>query len=72
MLSATIRLHQLKFIGESGIPPVDKGLLMCYNMGDLHRLRISNSILETAELKKYIKQLSVYPLKLDVAFLPVV
>jgi hypothetical protein len=70
MLSATIRLHQLKFIGQSGIPPVDKGLLMCYNMGNLRNPGVENSILDISELKKYIDRLSSYPLPLDVA-LPV-
>lgn len=66
-LSATIRLHQIKYIAKSGIPPVDKGLLMCYNMGNLKNPATKNSILETAELKKYIGSLENYPLQLDVA-----
>jgi hypothetical protein len=70
VLSATIRLYQLKFISENGVPPVDKGLLMCYNMGNLRHPETSNSIIEPEELKKYTKQLSLYPLPLDVA-LPV-
>lgn len=69
-LSASIRLHQLKFIRETGIPPVDKGLVMCYNMGNLGDPQVSNSILDVAELRKYIGGLKKYPLKLDVA-LPV-
>jgi hypothetical protein len=67
-LSCTIRLHQIKFISKTGIPPVDRGLLMCYNMGNLKDPATNNSILETAELKKYIGNLSNYPLPLDVAF----
>lgn len=67
-LSATIRLHQIKFISETGIPPVDRGLLMCYNMGNLKNPATNNSILETEELKKYTGNLSRYPLPLDVAF----
>jgi hypothetical protein len=66
-LSATIRLHQLKFTNQTGIPPVDKGLLMCYNMGNLRHKETSNSIIETSELDKYIKSLRNYPLHLDVA-----
>ncbi len=34
MLSATIRLHQVKYPEKSGMPPVDKGVLMFYNMGE--------------------------------------
>jgi hypothetical protein len=65
-ISATIRLHQIKFISKTGVPPVDKGLLMCYNMGNLKNPAINNSIIETQELKKYIANLSSYPLPLDV------
>jgi hypothetical protein len=66
-ISATIRLHQIKFLTKTGIPPVDKGLLMCYNMGNLKDPGSNNSIIETKELKKYISDLSNYPLSLDVA-----
>lgn len=69
-LSATIRLHQLKFLNETGVPPVDKGLLMCYNMGNIRDPRIKNSILDVDELKKYTGSMGIYPLVLDIA-LPV-
>jgi len=64
-ISATIRLHQIKFITKTGVPPVDRGLLMCYNMGNLKNPATKNSIIETDELKKYIGNLSTYPLPLD-------
>ena len=67
-LSATIRLHQVKYRNKTGVPPVDRGLLMCYNMGNLKDPATKNSIIETAELKKYIGRLSDYPLELDLAF----
>ena len=67
-LSCTIRLHQIKFLSKTGIPPVDRGLLMCYNMGNLKDPATKNSILETTALKKYIGNLSSYPLPLDMAF----
>lgn len=67
-LSSTIRLHQIKFLVKTGVPPVDRGLLMCYNMGNLKNPATSNSILQTEELKKYMGNLSSYPLPLDVAF----
>ncbi|RYZ50587.1 MAG: hypothetical protein EOP49_13685 [Sphingobacteriales bacterium] len=70
MLSCTIRLHQVKFASSSGVPPVDKGLLMVYNMGNLTRYGGHNSILETGEAKSYLRHLSTYTLPLDVA-LPV-
>jgi len=67
IVSATIRLHQLKFITQNGVPPVDKGLLMCYNMGNLRYPQTKNSILDEDELKKYINNLQNYKLPLDVA-----
>ncbi len=67
-LSATIRFHQIKFFSKTGIPPVNRGLLMCYNMGNLKNPATKNSIIETAELKKYTANLSNYPLPLDIAF----
>ena len=66
-ISATIRLHQIKFLSKTGVPPVDKGLLMCYNMGNLKNPATKNSIIETKELEKYIGNLANYPLPLDVA-----
>lgn len=67
LLSATIRLHQVKYSGKTGIPPVDKGLLMCYNMGNLKNPATNNSIIEVDELKKYLGGLNSYPLKIDIA-----
>jgi hypothetical protein len=66
-LSATIRLHQLKFVSESGVPPVDKGLVMCYNMGNLRHPETKNSIIDAEELAKYIKNLNLYSLPVDIA-----
>ena len=68
ILSSTLRLHQLKNQAKSGIPPVDKVLLMCYNMGNLRKSGVQNSILDLAELKKYAgKNLGFYPIDIDVA-----
>lgn len=67
ILSATIRLHQLKFRSQTGVPPLQKGLLMCYNMGNLRYPQTKNSIIDETELKKYISGLENYPLALDVA-----
>lgn len=68
-MSATIRLHQLKFLSASGVPPVNKGLLMCYNMGDLRKPGDHNSILNMKELEAYAGngRVSHYPLPLDLA-----
>lgn len=66
-LSATIRLYQCKYAGKAGVPPVDRGLLMCYNMGNLRNPEVKNSILDLAELKQYTSALPLYPLPLDIA-----
>ncbi|WP_118975847.1 hypothetical protein [Taibaiella koreensis] len=67
LLSCTIRLHQVKYVSASGLPPVDKGLLMVYNMGNLTRYGKHNSILDPGEARQYLKRLALYPLPLDVA-----
>lgn len=67
-ISSTLRLHQLKNQEKSGIPPVDKVLLMCYNMGNLRKYGTQNSILDVQELKKYAgENLGYYPMPIDVA-----
>ena len=66
-LSATIRLHQIKFYKQMGLPPVDRGMLMFYNMGQLDNPDEVNSILDVAEGKRYLANLKSYPLPVDVA-----
>lgn len=66
VLSATIRLHQVKYTASSGIPPIHKGLLMCYNMGNLQDTKSQNSIIHPDEFKKYQSFINTYPLPLDV------
>ena len=67
---ASIRLHQLQQIQPEQVPPVNKGLLMVYNMGNLTRYETPNSILDEAILNEYLPHLDHYPLPLDWA-LPV-
>jgi hypothetical protein len=67
-ISVTLRLHQVKNVVTSGIPPVEKAMLMCYNMGNLRKYGDQNSILDQHEMDIYLKDfLESYPLKLDVA-----
>jgi hypothetical protein len=66
-LSATIRLHQIKYYSRTGIPPVDKGMLMFYNMGNVTLKDGSNSIFNKGDAEKYAPFLQKYPLNLDVA-----
>jgi len=66
-LSVTLRLHQFKN-RSMGIPPADKVMLMCYNMGNLRKYGSQNSILEISEMKKYLNsRQEKYPLQMDVA-----
>lgn len=65
-VSATIRLHQIKFQEKTGIPPVKYGALMLYNVGDLKDVN-QNSILESEIVAQYINNSSTYPLKLSIA-----
>lgn len=65
-LSATIRLHQIKFYRTTGVPPVARGMLMYYNMGDWKNPRTENSILDLTTASRYADYISDYPLPLDV------
>lgn len=67
-LSATIRLHQVKYAEQTGVPPVDRGMLMFYNMGDVEAGEEWNSILNLETAQQYLdKNTARYPLPLDVA-----
>ena len=65
-VSATIRLHQIKYHEKTGVPPAHKGVLMLYNMGDLKNQN-ENSILSLKVVKEYINTNTTYPLPLDLA-----
>jgi hypothetical protein len=68
VLTTTLRLHQLKNQLKSGIPPVDKVLLMCYNMGNLRKYGTQNSIIDLKEFSKYVDEnIAEYPKPVDVA-----
>lgn len=66
-ISATIRLYQEKYAKSAGIPPVDKGLLMVYNMNKLTDFRVKNSIITKKTAKDYLDNVGSYPLPLDIA-----
>ncbi len=69
-LSATIRLHQIKYYQKTGVPNVDRGVLMFYNTEAVDDPSVLNSILNLATAKTYLYQFDTYPLSLDIA-LPV-
>lgn len=69
IVSTAIRLYQLKYPDRTGIPPVDHGVLLYFNLvrtdtGD------EKSIYERAVVHRYTPSLRSYPMTLDVA-LPV-
>ncbi|UFH36077.1 hypothetical protein [Flavobacterium acetivorans] len=65
-LSATIRLHQVKYFEKTKIPNVDSAVLMYYNMGTI-AVNSLNSIYNQDVAARYVKSLKKYPLALDFA-----
>lgn len=63
-LSATIRLHQLSMKA----PPVDYGVLMMYNTGDLKNSKQRNPILDKRDVEPYLKYLAGYSLPICAAY----
>ena len=64
-LSSTIRLHQLR----TDVPPVDRGVLMLYNTGNLQKASENNSIISTQDVATYIKNRHIkYDIPLDFAY----
>jgi hypothetical protein len=66
-LGATIRLHQVKYRERTGVPPVERGMLMFYNMGRISADRDRISIFDPASAALYTARLRDYPLPLDAA-----
>lgn len=63
-ISCTVRMHQYK---ESGLyPPVDRAVLMCYNLAAVEQFRTRDAIFDTELLATYL-QAPDYPLPLDLA-----
>lgn len=69
-ISCTLRLYPYKYPDIMGVPPVDKVMLMCYNLIKPLSQKDKNSILDINELKSYLDKKRSYPVHLDVA-LPV-
>lgn len=66
-ISATLRLYAYKFPEKMGVLPVDRAMLMCYNLLTPLEAGNRNSILDLNELQKYLVGSDTYPLPLDVA-----
>ncbi len=67
LLSVTIRLHQVKYRTATGIPPVDRGILMVYHTSAAQELTGKNTLLDERDARSYLTHLKSYPLPLDVA-----
>lgn len=69
-VESTIRLWQYRNPELSGIPPVKRGLLMCYNMDDFRDPYVENAIASTTTLQRFVTKDAAkkYPLALDVAY----
>ena len=65
-ISSTIRLHQIKYAHKTGIPKVDHGALMYYNMGGISSDTL-NSIYDRTTANKYLGNFEDYPLPLNYA-----
>jgi len=65
-LTATIRLHQIKYFKKTKIPNVDHGVLMYYNVGKIAPDSL-NSIYDRTIATNYLSSLKNYPLSINVA-----
>lgn len=66
LLSATVRLHQYKYPSKTGVPPVDRGMLMVYNISDPKQYAQPNSIFDEKKGAAYFNTNKKYPLPLDI------
>jgi hypothetical protein len=65
-ITSTIRLHQVKYQEQTGIPNVHSGTLMYYNMGRIAADSL-NSIYDRDIARQYIAGLDDYNLPLNIA-----
>jgi hypothetical protein len=66
-ISCTLRLYPYKYPDKMGIPPVDKVMLMCYNLINPLENENKNSILDNRELESYLSPDNKYPKHIDIA-----
>lgn len=66
-ISVTLRLHQIRDVEFCGIPPVEKTVLMCYNMGNMKDIESKNSIIDLEVTKNYLTQSRKYKLPYSIA-----
>lgn len=68
-VECTVRLWQYRHTSQAGIPPVQRAVLMCYNMDDYADPWTENAVATPNLLRSYVKESSAqaYPLDLDLA-----
>ena len=66
-ISATIRLHQVKYRDRTGVPPVARGALLVYQTDSPLKLDARSDILDVREAESYLSKVGAYPLPLDIA-----
>ena len=66
-LSATLRLHQVKYAKQTGVPPVNYVVLMYYNMSEVRDIETRNYVLDHAVGKQYLQNFQQYPLPMELA-----
>lgn len=66
-LSATLRLHQVKYAQKTGVPPVTYGVLMYYNMSEIRDINTRNYVLDHSVGKQYLQNFEHYPLRMELA-----
>ncbi|MBP7845575.1 MAG: hypothetical protein KA116_12275 [Proteobacteria bacterium] len=64
-ISSTIRLHQIKYAERTGVPPVNRGMLMFYNFGRIQADSPRSSIFNVNDASLYTPHISQYKLPLD-------
>ncbi len=67
VFSVTLRLYPFRYPEKMGVPPVDRAMLMFYNMGELKSIQETNSILNNEIARTYVDPAATYPLPLDIA-----
>jgi len=68
VVGVTLRLHQVKYYKTTGVPDIDYGVLMIYNLSSVADFEVENSIYDYDLALSYLKDyLHVYPLKIKAA-----
>jgi hypothetical protein len=66
-VSATLRLHQVKYRERTGVPPVARGMVMLYNLAPVSGAPGARAIYDPQIAESYLSRMDDYPLPLDVA-----